>query len=92
MDMLDMEKLSIDMNYCCTKMYSDSDSKQQQDSYQFGLKTDSNSNFNTTWDSVSKQTKIPTQTWTQGCIQIQPTEGLYGSTRLWLERDKNSKL
>ena len=35
--MLDMEKLSIDMNYCCTKMYSDSDSKQQQGSYQFGL-------------------------------------------------------
>ena len=35
--MLDVEKLSIDMNYCCTKMYSDSDSKQQQGSYQFGL-------------------------------------------------------
>ena len=82
MDMLDMEKLSIDMNYCCTKMYSDSDSKQQQDIYQFELKTDSNSNFNTTWDSISKQTQIPTPNRTQGCIRIQPTEGLYGSTRL----------
>ena len=38
MDMLDEKKLSIDMNYYCTKMYSDSDSKQQQGSYQFGLK------------------------------------------------------
>ena len=47
--MLDMEKLSIDMNYCYTKMYSDSDSKQQQGSYQFGLKinTDSYSDLNT---------------------------------------------
>ena len=62
MDMLDVEKLSIDMNYCCTKMNLDSDSKQQQGSYQFGLKTDSILNFNTTWDLVSKQTQIPTQT------------------------------
>jgi len=41
--MLDEKKLSIDMNYYCTKMYSDSDSKQQQGSYQFGLKTNSDS-------------------------------------------------
>ena len=60
--MLDVEKLSIGMNYCCTKMYSYSDSKQQQGSYEFGLKTDLNSNFNTTWDLISKQTQIPTQT------------------------------
>ena len=62
MDMLDVEKLSIYMNYCCTKIYSDSDSKQQQGSYQFGLKTDFNLNFNTTWDLISKQTQIPTLT------------------------------
>ena len=43
MDMLDVEKLSIDMNYYCTKMYSDLDSKRQQGSYQFGLKTNSDS-------------------------------------------------
>ena len=43
MDMLDVEKLSIDMNYYCTRMYSDVDSKQQQDSYQFRLKTNSDS-------------------------------------------------
>ena len=43
MDMLDVEKLSIDMNFYCTKMYLESDSKQQQGSYQFGLKTNSDS-------------------------------------------------
>ena len=55
--MLDMEKLSIDMNYCCTKMYSDSDSTTRQLSIRtqnrfqfelqhhmgFGLKTNSDS-------------------------------------------------